>query len=282
MTIVQAFCLNRKVRVSAAFGVWNSKLSFHCCSPNCGLQIFPRRSKAGTPHFVSRAEHLEVHDSNCPHLVGRSRAGGSSSSSGGRRQLRHTLGPRPVPDAMMDGADGRDEPMIRKFSRAEIAELAARAPMVSFPGDLEDCTNAYRSMDIEERERHLLLIDGRLGTYGSHYGTRLQAQAAQQGIGSWRSIVVFQGHAEAGDEFGAISIVTKAEPFPILLHVPAAYVATKSYLAEIWADLHHAGPATAIVYWRGRGPDENGSLCLPDTNGDGMFAIRLETGEYSD
>lgn len=183
---------------------------------------------------------------------------------------------------MMDGSDGRDEPVTRKYSREEIAALAARAPMVSFPGDFEDCTSAYRSMDIERRHRQLLLIDGRLGTYSSHYGTRSQAQAAQQGIGPAPMIVVFQGRAEAANEFGAISIMTEAEPFPISLHVPATYAATKRYLGEIWSDLHHAGPETVTVYWRGPSPDESGNLALPRSNGDGWFAIRLDGDQYSD
>ena len=55
-----------------------------------------------------------------------------------------------------------------------------------------------------------LVIDGRIGTYGSHYGTRAQAQAAQQGIGPAPTIVAFEGRAEAGVEFGEISIVTEA------------------------------------------------------------------------
>lgn len=274
MTIAQAFCLNRKVRVNAAFGVWNSKLSFHCCSPRCGLQIFPRLSKGGTPHFVSRVQRLEVHDPDCSHLVERSRAGrASSDNSGGKQSLR--LPGRPVPDNMMEGPGGRSELVTRKYSRGEIAELAVRAPMMNFPGDIEECTCAYRSMDDEQRDRQPLLIDGRFGTYGSHYGTRSQAQAALRGGGSAPSIVFFQGRAEPDREYGAISIMTEAEPFPISLHVPAAYVVTKRYLGEIWSDLHHAGPEMVTVYWRGPGPDENGDLVLPKSNGEHTFAIRL-------
>ena len=276
MTIAQAFCLDREFRVNAAFGIWNSKLSFYCCSPRCGLQVFPRLSKAGTPHFVSKAKRLGVHVPECPHVVGLSKAtrSPSHSSRGGSSLPLPTL--RYVPDTMVNESGGRGEPMTRRYSREEIAELAARAPTVNFPGDLEDCTDAYRSMDTEQRNRHPLLIDGRLETYGVHYGTRAQAQAAQAGIGPERSVVVFQGRGEAANEFGAISIVSAAEPFPISLHIPAAYLATKRYLREIWSDLYHSGSETVTVYWRGPGPDQNGDLPLSGSNHDGQFAIRCD------
>lgn len=278
MTISLAYCSNKDVRVNAAFAVWNSKLRFHCCSPRCGLPIFPRVSSAGTPHFVSRAKRLEAHEPNCPHLVGGSRAGGSASRKGAARRMTVLAGLPPVPDTLIQ-LDEHPEPMLLEVTREEIAERAARSRLVGFPGDEEDCVCAYRCMDDGQREQLPLSAGGRARTYAFHFGSRRRARETEGDNTAKPSIVILSGRAEAGDEDGAISITTEADPFPITLNIPAGYASVKPYLAEMWNDLRFMGPAMVTLYWLGNAPDENGNLILPESNGQNLFALRIDYPE---
>lgn len=278
MTISQAYCLNEDIRVNAAFAAWNPELSFHCCSPRCGLPIFPRVSSAGTPHFVSRAKRLEAHDRNCPHIVGAKGSGGSPSRGGVVRKVTLLPGLPPVPDTLMKLVGARAV-AFKDLPREEIAERAARAQLAGCPGDLEVCVQAYRAMDDQQRARQPFRVGDRARTYGFHFGTRSRARATEGNLFAKPSIVILPGWGEAGDEYGALTITTEADPFPITLTIPAGYASVKPYLGEFWSDLRFMGPAMVTLYWLGDAPDENGNLSLPESNGQNLFALRIDNPE---
>ena len=273
MTISLAYCGNKDIRVNAAYGVWNAGLSFFCCSPRCGLPIFPRLSRGGTPHFVSRARRIEVHVPTCRHVVGEQGAAKSPSRSGSATKLAIISGRLPVPDTLMAIA-AQDDLAFKDLGREAIAERATRAPMAGCPGDEEDCVDAYRSMDDEQRDRQPLTVGGRTRPYAFHFGTRTRARDAERNNNVKPSIVVLSGRAEAGTEYGAISITTEADPFPITLCIPGSYASVKRYLGEIWNELRFMGPAMVTLYWLGH-PPENQRLVLPEIDGEHQFALRI-------